>query len=665
MSPHTLRIILLTLLLGAIQTQLMAAGPSTAVSTTVGGKTIWLRFDNLDDQPELLVDFVWVPTDPPGVTLLRGDNGAGTIFQWRIWCTDDQLRVNEVDIGTISAAGNYNYEVKIQNPTDNGPGARNLAGCNLTPASGQYANLLAGSHIAGDMLGNLTVQHAGPTGGQAALVIGGKVSVNSTLTVATLNALDVAGNFEGTLYAAPGSPPAGTRLNTNQFRIRGNLAPTASITLGEITPWMISEPFVQIDGDIERSGDLRGHLMFRNGIPNTASGLGFVVDILGHNHGTIDLGWTPQQPAHVGIASYGGLRIRMGGSGNVNNVGILQGSLWLSQNGSFSGIATILRVEGPGAATLEVWGPISGTLNIIEDMNVSLYHVGNFAGQGDITATGKILVGGNVGGTIGSSQIGASFDGLIEVGGNVSGAIFVNSNGVHHGKIHIKGSLIDGPLPEDISLGGTWITPANILFDYNGYQDDDDWIGAPSGAVIAVNGAQYRENSPSVRVYEVTCCRGDMNSDAAVNFDDIAGFTAALVSQAAYGADYPGLDGSWLFHGDVNGDAAVDFNDIDSFTRRLVGGCCSELACSGAACDTCIGDCTGVSTGGVAALFGWLSADEAWSARGVAELYRAHVPPARRTFFAEQLARLVGALEDAGRAANCTCSLWNARATNT
>jgi hypothetical protein len=63
---------------------------------------------------------------------------------------------------------------------------------------------------------------------------------------------------------------------------------------------------------------------------------------------------------------------------------------------------------------------------------------------------------------------------------------------------------------------------------------------------------------------------GDMNCDGKVTFDDIDGFTLALIDRAEYEAAYPDCDW-WL--ADTSGDRKVDFDDIDPFVECIIKGC--------------------------------------------------------------------------------------------
>jgi gingipain R len=63
-----------------------------------------------------------------------------------------------------------------------------------------------------------------------------------------------------------------------------------------------------------------------------------------------------------------------------------------------------------------------------------------------------------------------------------------------------------------------------------------------------------------------TYALGDLNCDAAVNFDDINAFVLALTDPIAYAAAYPSCN---INLADCNGDCVVDFGDINAFVALL------------------------------------------------------------------------------------------------
>ncbi len=125
-----------------------------------------------------------------------------------------------------------------------------------------------------------------------------------------------------------------------------------------------------------------------------------------------------------------------------------------------------------------------------------------------------------------------------------------------------------------------------------------------------------------------------MNNDGFLNFNDIDGFVAALVSCTSYGATYIGLGGSCPFHGDTNCDFAVDFNDIDTFTALLVSGCCASVC----PCST-----------GLAA-FGSESVMIYGDPAEIAALFQAGLSADRLPVFLDMLAAVVESSDDPARA---------------
>jgi hypothetical protein len=114
--------------------------------------------------------------------------------------------------------------------------------------------------------------------------------------------------------------------------------------------------------------------------------------------------------------------------------------------------------------------------------------------------------------------------------------------------------------------------------------DGDDWLAVPGLAPSprAALGLAYNAQRRAVMMFGGQVgptefdsatfgygwpCRGDMNCDGAVDFDDINPFVTALVSPASYNAQYP--DCYW-FSGDCNLDGTVDFDDINPFVGLLV-----------------------------------------------------------------------------------------------
>ncbi|MBK9127746.1 MAG: hypothetical protein IPM13_08080 [Phycisphaerales bacterium] len=187
--------------------------------------------------------------------------------------------------------------------------------------------------------------------------------------------------------------------------------------------------------------------------------------------------------------------------------------------------------------------------------------------------------------------------GALHVGGDFIGSIVDYSDYVIDRPIEIDGDMIGGfeswgylctvgPCSGAglIRIKGGFGATAHILLgyrvyntgwlciDWDGYDPGDRW---ENGAFVRFRfeGETITGNRPDLRIYEVTRCKGDMDNDGDVDFDDIDPFVAALEPGTTYDQTWFGLSGSRVFHGDFTGDGYVTFDDLDPFVARL--GYCS------------------------------------------------------------------------------------------
>jgi hypothetical protein len=117
--------------------------------------------------------------------------------------------------------------------------------------------LIIGGDLAADLTCNTLLEAS----------FGGSVLAGATLSIGTIHALDVAGDFAGVLFAAPGSPPTGTGLQDGPFRVRGHLLSGGAIYFGAIDTACYEPPAcIQIDGDVQSNATLA----FLEGLPNGA-----------------------------------------------------------------------------------------------------------------------------------------------------------------------------------------------------------------------------------------------------------------------------------------------------------------------------------------------------------------------------------------------------------
>ncbi|MEW6251012.1 MAG: hypothetical protein AB1716_10225, partial [Planctomycetota bacterium] len=95
-------------------------------------------------------------------------------------------------------------------------------------------------------------------------------------------------------------------------------------------------------------------------------------------------------------------------------------------------------------------------------------------------------------------------------------------------------------------------------------RDDCNGNGVPDFADFQMGLVQDTNRNGAPDACEV--CRGDLNCDGLVNFNDIGPFVQRLGNAQAYWAQFPHCPDA---NGDVNRDGLVDFNDINALVALL------------------------------------------------------------------------------------------------
>jgi hypothetical protein len=83
-----------------------------------------------------------------------------------------------------------------------------------------------------------------------------------------------------------------------------------------------------------------------------------------------------------------------------------------------------------------------------------------------------------------------------------------------------------------------------------------------------------------MRLWNVSDCRGDFNSDWVVDVGDLNLFFTALKNPGAYALAYPGFSTSRVFHRDYNCDRTFNGYDRASLLDRIARQCC-DVSCPG------------------------------------------------------------------------------------
>jgi hypothetical protein len=173
-------------------------------------------------------------------------------------------------------------------------------------------------------------------------------------------------------------------------------------------------------------------------------------------------------------------------------------------------------------------------------------------------------------------------DGDLQSSITIQGAMEDTYGDLSGGHIIINGSLAPVPGREIIRVGDGFAgTTEFICVDYDGWDASDWWNPAacirlgPSGDP---NIPCYEENTPALRLLEVTSCKGDMDNTGTVDFRDINPFVLALSSAQGYSTAFPGLGGtasdgyiggSRVWHGDINANGTFGFDDINPFVALM------------------------------------------------------------------------------------------------
>ncbi len=177
-----------------------------------------------------------------------------------------------------------------------------------------------------------------------------------------------------------------------------------------------------------------------------------------------------------------------------------------------------------------------------------------------------------------SDRSGGSFSVPIPAGVSVTGVGF-NSPFYHSGEpfdntpwtATVSGNSVTWTSPQTFAQNPNsnalrWGTMYNFWFEANSASGNGSATlglfkpGTPSSIALSVP-------VPVVPIGEA----GDMNCDGSVNFDDIPGFSLAVIGPAQYLTEYPSCV---YLNGDINGDGVVNFDDINGFVACVIAGGC-------------------------------------------------------------------------------------------
>ncbi|MEW6251522.1 MAG: hypothetical protein AB1716_12815 [Planctomycetota bacterium] len=214
---------------------------------------------------------------------------------------------------------------------------------------------------------------------------------------------------------------------------------------------------------------------------------------------------------------------------------------------------------------ISVGGDMDGLIDVTGSIPCDITIGSSMTGRivTSLDLTGNIVIGGDM----------ASDTAGIWIGRNLS------SSGLAHGHIIVNG-MFGGAPNCTVQIAGIMENPtAFISFNYDAPPPLDSWPAYPPSAV-RVGANLYYETEPSLHIWGISKCRGDMDNSHAVDFNDINPFVQALSYPGDYALAYPGLAGSMVWHGDCTCDGAFNFADINPFVARIGKPC--DPNCAGA-----------------------------------------------------------------------------------
>ena len=507
--------------------------------------------------------FVWEGI--AGNCTLDHDNNTITInepgtYGFRAW--DGSSALEDMALIEVNPAVTGNVTVTIGWDEYGGNGALDLEKGNLTHAT--YDVYLAGLEISGSLGTTSTGFTCEDVTGN--ISVGGSIATGGDVTCADVSGDICVGGDLGNL----GSPYTEFRADdvAGTFTIAADLWDDVIVnTLGDFTAGDSSGSTVT--GDIAIAQPYSGTLTINDTYGGDLTVGGEMSGLIDINRnmvgGSVTIG-TPGTNANLS----GEIDVRLGGTvvvnGNVSSAGVIECELALN-------------------APIQITGDLSGEIAVRYEISV----YGSIDIGGNVTSTGSIDVGSFVDGSI---EIGDDLDGQIQIAGDldepgrieitggvtqadpnlpamhVQGSITgsgasdpaIEVGGELGGVIAIDGSLNDVSSGADIQVGS--IDTENlgaIAIDYDGWDPNDTW---EDGAVVRVDEDDYTGNTPSLHIWEINECKGDMTNDGVVDGDDAAAFYNALNYPGQYASDFPGLLGSIVWHGDM--DCNSEFNAYDA-----------------------------------------------------------------------------------------------------
>lgn len=354
------------------------------------------------------------------------------------------------------------------------PGARDVAGIDLTAASWNGASDVTGGLLSGSLGGGIQLTADSPSSGGA--ITGAFTVAGKTAGTVTLRAVEAPLALQGPVSATGsiGSVLASTAFGevTGQLTV-GDVSGTDLIVdgvSGVLDLAALKNGFLNIvDGVSSKAKifvrDLSGTAQVEfNDFGGTAEHAGYLGVYGGIDTNQIVQLWMPV--AATGVVDlahgdiYGVLELVAGGAGKVVDAGVVRtnGHVWLSETlaYTFSGEATFDAIEPFGIVEAE-FSTIDGLVHVLGDCDGTLV-----VRYGDLLGNGRFVVDGDLGpqgwiGPIGSPGAAGDLFGQIEIFGDAAGWISVDESMQAGSRITVHGTCDAALRVQEATLFGSEI----------------------------------------------------------------------------------------------------------------------------------------------------------------------------------------------------------------
>ncbi|RJP33463.1 MAG: hypothetical protein C4547_12235 [Phycisphaerales bacterium] len=521
--------------------------PSDPVCSNGGeGKPeICVRFDNLENAPQVGTDFVFDFDDPdnPGIEFRRGSDGQIS-REWRVWSWDNDEDQTPKSIGTLTGNNSWNFEMKILQP-DGDPGAYHLKHLELGgDVIGDHWSKVEDGQITGNLAGDINdpatfkLKRYNSAGGYAHVTIAGSVTESAKIELGRGDGFTVEGSATSLIGYVDVDITDGGIQNGN-FTIEGLVIRMTVDVVGSITngAFQIGDYADQMFMTVDEMG-ASGHI-----------NITYLQDSEEVTSGTITI--KSDLPASASIYApdlyyTGTIKFEADGGVRKDIYGNLTFETFAGTiaGDDLSGTIDIERgfydLGGPGMLDLD--GSMSGTLKVNSSQGNYWLDTVIIDIDGSLTSQGQIIVYKGSNGRFDE-------DAMIDIGGDLAGTVFIGGDfapGDNDGDVELN---VGGDLSGTAFIGGDFAGDVSIGDDFS-------------------HGAEFTVGTPGTP----TDVAATASFTVASNFRADLWVTGDVVDGAVLDLNKLGADGRILIDGECDGDILIaKGTDATSLIRITVG----------------------------------------------------------------------------------------------